>query len=90
MILIAIDVLAIVLELIIYYFFFKHFFGKPHFSKNSMLAIYVAVGLYSFGVSYFSVPDIVQTVSYLAVIVLLAFCYEGALVVKIVVPRAAP
>lgn len=86
MILIAIDVLAIVLELIIYYFFFKHFFGKPHFSKGTMLAIYVAVGLYSFGVSYFSVPDIVQTVSYLAVIVLLALCYVGALVAKVVVP----
>ena len=86
MVMIAIDVLAIVLELIIYYFFFKHFFGKPHFSKGTMLAIYVAVGLYSFGVSYFPVPDILQRSSYIITIILLAFCYEGAIVAKIVVP----
>lgn len=86
MTMIAIDALAIVLELIIYYFFFKHFFGKPHFSKNIMLAIYVAVGLYSFGVSYFPVPDMIQRSSYIITIILLAFCYEGAIVAKIVVP----
>ena len=86
MAMIAIDALAIVLELIIYYFFFKHFFGKPCFSKGAMLAIYVAVGLYSFGVSYFPVPDMMQRSSYIITIVLLAFCYEGAIVAKIVVP----
>ena len=83
---IAIDALAIVLELIVYYFFFKYFFGKPHFSKGAMMAIYLAVGLYSFGVSYFPVPGIVQIASYLAAIILLAFCYDGALIAKIIVP----
>lgn len=86
MTMIAIDALAVILELIIYYFFFKHFFGKPYFSKNIMLVIYVAVGMYSFSVSYFPMWDIIQTASYLAVIVLLALCYDGALAAKIVVP----
>jgi len=86
MTMIAIDILAIVLELIIYYFFFKHFFGKPHFSKGTMLAIYVAVGLYSFGVSYFPVPDILQRISYLSIIVILALCYRGHIFIKFFVP----
>lgn len=83
---VAIDAFAIILELIIYYFFFKHFFGKPYFAKTTMLIIYIAAGLYSFGISCFPVPDMVHRVSYIAVIIILALCYDGKLLVKLFIP----
>ena len=86
MVAMAIDGLAIVLELIIYFFFFRHFFGKAKFSKRTMLAIYTGVGVVSFCLSWLVVPDIVQIIGYLMVILILALCYEGQLFVKLFVP----
>ena len=82
----AIDALAIVLELIIYFFFFRHFFGKEKFSSAIMLAVYAALGVVSFCLSWFAIPDMVQTIGYYAVILILAMCYEGQLFVKLFVP----
>ena len=82
----AIDALAICLELIIYFFFFRHFFGRAKFSKRTMLAIYAVIGIVSFCLSWFPVPDMVQTIGYFTVILLLAMCYEGQLFVQLFVP----
>ena len=82
----AIDAMAIVLELIIYFFFFRHFFGKEKFSSAIMLAVYAALGVVSFCLSWFAIPDMVQTIGYYAVILILAMCYEGQLFVKLFVP----
>ncbi len=81
-----IDGLAIVLELIIYFFFFRHFFGKAKFSPKIMFAIYAGLGVLSFCLSWFAIPDIVQIIGYYAVILILAMCYEGQLFVKLFVP----
>lgn len=82
----AIDALAICLELIIYFFFFRHFFGKEKFSSGIMFAVYAGLGVVSFCLSWFAIPDIVQNIGYYAVILLLAMCYEGQLFVKLFVP----
>lgn len=82
----AIDALAICLELIIYFFFFRHFFGKAKFSPKTMFAIYAGLGVVSFCLSWLAVPDMVQTTGYFAVILLLAACYKGQLFVKLFVP----
>ena len=81
-----IDGLAIVLELIIYFFFFRHFFGGAKFSPKTIFAIYAGLGVFSFCLSWFAVPDSVQTLGYFAVILLLAMCYEGQLFMKLFVP----
>lgn len=86
MVAIAIDALAILLELIIYFFFFRHFFGKEKFSSKIMFAVYAVVGVVSFCLSWFDVPDMVQMTGYFAVILILAMCYEGQLFVKLFVP----
>ena len=86
MVSIAIDALAICLELIIYFFFFRHFFGKAKFSPKTMFAIYAGLGVVSFCLSWLAVPDMVQMIGYFTVILLLAMCYEGQLFVKLFVP----
>lgn len=86
MVAMAIDALAILLELIIYFFFFRHFFGKEKFSSKIMFAVYAVVGVVSFCLSWFDVPDMVQMTGYFAVILILAMCYEGQLFVKLFVP----
>ena len=85
MVAMAIDALAILLELIIYFFFFRHFFGKEKFSSKIMFAVYAVVGVVSFCLSWFDVPDMVQMTGYFAVILILAMCYEGQLFVKLFV-----
>ena len=81
-----IDGLAIVLELIIYFFLFRHFFGRAKFLPKTMFAIYAGLGVLSFCLSWFALPDIVQIIGYLMVILLLALCYEGHIFVKLFVP----
>ena len=81
-----IDGLAIVLVLIIYFFLFRHFFGRAKFLPKTMFAIYAGLGVLSFCLSWFALPDIVQIIGYLMVILLLALCYEGHIFVKLFVP----
>ena len=83
-----IDVLAIILELLIYMVFFHHFFGTAKFTKLTMAGIYSVIGIVSLIVSYFPVPDTVQTISYLGTIMLLALCYQGKIFIKLFVPFA--
>lgn len=82
----SIDLLAVILELLIYAVFFHHFLGKTKFAAPIMALIYGAVGVLSMVVSYCPVPDMVHRFSYIAVIVLLALCYQGQLFVKLLVP----
>ncbi len=42
----GLDALSVIFELLIYQFFFHHFFGKPRFSKAVMVLVYGAVGSY--------------------------------------------
>ena len=51
-----------------------------------MFAIYAGLGVLSFCLSWFALPDIVQIIGYLMVILLLALCYEGHIFVKLFVP----
>ncbi len=81
-----IDGLAIVLELIIYFFFFRHFFGRAKFLPKTMFAIYAGLGVLSFCLSWFEALDPIQTIGYFAVILILAMCYEGQIFVKLFVP----
>ena len=86
MIRLTIDAIAIILELIIYYYFFKHFLGKPRFSRKIMLALYIVTGLLSFCLSYFPIYRFVQIWGYCLIIVLLAMCYEGQIFMKVFMP----
>ena len=86
MIRLTIDAIAIILELIIYYYFFKHFLGKPRFSRKIMLALYIVTGLLSFCLSYFPIYRFVQIWGYCLIIVLLAMCYEGQIFIKVFMP----
>lgn len=86
MVAMAIEGLAVILELIIYFFFFRHFFGRAKFCKKIMLGIYTTLGIISFFLSWFTVPYMVQTIGYFTVILLLALCYEGQLFTKLFVP----
>ena len=86
MVAIAIDALAILLELIIYFFFFRHFFGREKYSSGIMFAVYAGVGVVSFCLSWFEALDSVHLIGYFVVILLLAMCYEGQLFVKLFVP----
>ena len=81
-----IDGLAIVLELIIYFFFFRHFFGRAKFLPKTMFAIYAGLGVLSFCLSWFEELDPIQTIGYFAVILILAMCYKGQIFVKLFVP----
>lgn len=82
----SIELLAIILELLIYLVFFHDFFGKARFSTPVMTLIYISIGAISMVVSYFPVPDMVQTISYIGTIMLLGLCYQGQLFVKLFVP----
>lgn len=86
MTMIAIDILAIVLELIIYYFFFKHFFGKPRYNSGTMVMVYAILGLVSFCLSYFPIHIVMQLSGYYLVVVVLAMCYDGATFIKLFIP----
>ena len=81
-----IDGLAIVLELIIYFFFFRHFFGRAKFSRNIMFGVYTALGIISFLLSVTPISEWIQIIGYIVIIWILAFCYEGQIFVKLFIP----
>ncbi len=78
--------LSVIFELLIYQFFFHHFFGKPRFSKAVMVLVYGAVGILSLSLSLINISDMEQRSGYFFVIIGLALCYPGQLFIKIFVP----
>ncbi|MBQ2995518.1 MAG: hypothetical protein IJD56_08460, partial [Peptococcaceae bacterium] len=82
----SIELLAIVLELLIYMVFFHEFFGKAKFSTAAMVLIYTAVGIASLAVSCLPVSNMIHWGIYIGAILLLALCYQGPLFVKVLVP----
>lgn len=77
MVALALDVLSVVFELVIYYVFFRCFFGKGKFPPFVMALIYFADGAFSLYLSLGQPIGIIRHLGYLSVILLLAPCYEG-------------
>ena len=82
----SIEILAIVLELLIYMVFFHEFFGKAKFSTAVMVLIYTVIGIVSLAVSCLPVSNIIHWCIYIGAILILALCYQGHLFVKLLVP----
>ncbi len=82
----GLDALSVIFELLIYQFFFHHFFGKPRFSKAVMVLVYGAVGSISLGVSQMNLSDDIHTACYFVIILGLALCYPGQLIIKLFIP----
>lgn len=82
----GLDALSVIFELLIYQFFFHHFFGKPRFSKAVMVLVYGAVGVASLWLSVADISNDLQVIGYFAVIIILAFCYSERIFIKIFIP----
>ncbi len=80
------NILSVSFELLIYFFFFRHFFGKPRFTKPVMALCYLLVGMISLCLSLIDVSDMLQRIGYITVIIGLALCYHGQIFIKLFVP----
>lgn len=80
------NALSVLLELIIYAVFFHYFLGKPRFSRWGMALCYLLAAVVSQYLSVGNIPDWLHRDGYLAIIVALAFCYQGQFFIKLFVP----
>lgn len=80
------DLLSVVLELVIYCFFFRSFFGKGKFSFPIMVMIYLGIGVFSLYLSVIYPIGFIRQFGYFSVVWLLALCYKGNLFIRFFLP----
>lgn len=80
------DVLSVVLELVVYYFFFRCFFGKGKFSTPIMVMIYLGIGVLSLYLSVAYSTEFIRRLGYFGVVWLLAICYKGNYFMRFFLP----
>lgn len=76
------DSLSVVLELVVYYFFFRCFFGKGKFSAPIMVMVYLGIGMLSLYLSVAHPIGFIRRLGYFSVVWLLAICYKGNLFMR--------
>lgn len=78
--------LSVFFELLIYYFFFCHFFRKARFSRRTMFIVYLLAGIASLWLSIYVSDKFVHRTGYFVIVALLALCYKGQLFIQLFIP----
>lgn len=82
----SLDLLSVCFELLIYYYFFRFFFGQPNHEKKIMWLAYFLAGAFSLFLSSQVPPSLLKYVGYFSVIIFLSLFYRGTFFIKAFVP----
>lgn len=83
---ILLNLLSVFLEILIYHYFFRYFFGKAKFSSKFLVVIYLLTGCLSMIFSMFSPTTLIKQFGYFLIIWIIAICYNGPFFIKLFLP----
>lgn len=86
MITVCLNILSVSFEILIYYFFFRYFFGRIRFHRLGMIGIYVLAIALSLFLTFTQQPGCVKWIGYFMVIFIISAGYYGQLYIKLFVP----